>query len=298
MPYVPAPVPAREEFLDLLEHLDVTDHSGTEHLRSRPPGRPLTGITDLDAVLINLPAGTLTVVASRPGVGSTTLLLAFCRGAAFNRDTPTLLVSYESSRRDLLTRLTSAEARVAGHALRCGALRDDDRATLARVIPRLADAPLHLATPADWTLGELSDHITRACTADEPAARLVAIDGLRHIRPDVRGDTREHEVTQTMHTLKALAVRLEIPIIVSADLDRLAEMGGGRLPDLHTDLCDAVARTADLVILVHREDAAERDSPRAGEADLIVAKHRNGPTATITVAFQGHYSRFVDMPPD
>ncbi|WP_326641146.1 DnaB helicase C-terminal domain-containing protein [Streptosporangium sp. NBC_01755] len=228
-------------------------------------------------------------MASRPGVGSTTLLLAFCRGAALVRNTPTLLVSYESSRRDLLTRITSAEARVVGHALRSGALRDDDRATLARVMPRLAEAPLHLATPADWTLGELSARITHACTAGEPAARLVAVDGLRHIRPDVRGGTREREVTETVHTLKALAVRLEVPIVVSADLDRLPEVGSGRLPALHTDLCDAVARTADLVVLVHREDAAERDSPRAGEADLIVAKHRNGPTATITVAFQGHY---------
>ncbi|MEU8383750.1 DnaB-like helicase C-terminal domain-containing protein [Streptosporangium sp. NPDC048865] len=298
MPYDPAPAPAREEFLGLLKRLDLTDQSGTGHLRGRPPGHVLTGITDLDTLLISLPPGTLTVVASRPGVGSTTLLLAFCRGAAFARDTPTLLVSYESSRRDLLTRLISAEARVTGHALRSGALRDDDRTALARVVPRLAEAPLHLATPADWTLSELSDHIIRACDADGPAARLVAVDGLRHIRPDARGGTREREVTETVHTLKALAVRLEIPIVVSADLDRPPGADRDRLPDLHTDLCDAVARTADLVVLAHREDAAERDSSRAGEADLIVAKHRNGPTATITVAFQGHYGRFVDMPPD
>ncbi|GAA2986751.1 DnaB-like helicase C-terminal domain-containing protein [Streptosporangium longisporum] len=118
------------------------------------------------------------------------------------------------------------------------------------------------------------------------------------IRPGVRGGTREHEITETVDTLKALAVRLEIPIVVSADLDRLPGARSDRLPDLHTDLCDPIARTADLVVLVHREDAAERDSSRAGEADLIVAKHRNGPTATITVAFQGHYGRFVDMPPD
>ncbi|MEU1736366.1 DnaB-like helicase C-terminal domain-containing protein [Streptosporangium sp. NPDC020145] len=289
MPYDPAPAPVREEFHGLLEHLDA--------VRSRPSGRVLTGITDLDALLVSLSPGTLSVVASRPGVGSTTLLLAFCRGAALTDDTPTLLVSYESSRRDLLTRIASAEARVSRHAIRRGTLNDIDRDRLAQVTPRIAEAPLFLATPADWTLGELSARITRACT-DEPAARLVAVDGLRHIRPDTRGGTHEQEIAETVQTLKALAVRLEVPIIVSTDLDLPSEAGSNRPPDMYTDLCAPVARTADLVVLVHRDDAAERESSRAGEADLIVAKDRNGPTALVTVAFQGHYGRFVDMPHD
>lgn len=290
MPYDPAP--AREEFLGLLDHLDAADR------HPRPSDRVLTGLADLDSLILGLDPGTLTVVASRPGVGSTTLLLAFCRGLVLVRDTPTLLVSYEASRRDLITRIVSTEARVGYYTLRSGFLTDDDRAKLARVTPRLAEAPLHLATPADWTLSELSDHITRACAAGESAVRVVAVDGLRHIRPDLRGDTHERETTETVQTLKALAVRLDIPIIVTTDLDHPLDADPRRPPDLHTDLCGAVTRAADLVILVHREDADGRDSSRAGEADLIVAKHRSGPVATMTVAFQGHYSRFVDMRTD
>ncbi|MBB4914987.1 DnaB-like helicase C-terminal domain-containing protein [Streptosporangium saharense] len=292
MPYDPAPAPAREEFLGLLDHLDATDR------HTRPSGHVLTGLNDLDSLTLGLEPGTLTVVASRPGVGSTTLLLAFCRGMALVRDTSTLLVSYEASRRDLLTRIVSTEARVVYYALRSGHLTDDDRAKLARVVPRLAEAPLHLAAPADWTLSELGEHITRACATGESAVRVVAVDGLRHIRPDVRGDTQERETTEIVQTLKALAVRLDIPIVVTTDLDLPPGADPRQPPNLYTDLCGAVARAADLVILVHREDADGRDSPRAGEADLIVAKHRSGPVATVTVAFQGHYSRFVDMRTD
>lgn len=112
----------------------------------------------------------------------------------------------------------------------------------------------------------------------------------------MRGETREREVSEITRQLKALALDLGVPIVVAAQLNRDPEYRIDKKPML-SDLreSDAIAQTADIVILLYREDAYERESPRAGEADLIVAKHRQGPTATITVAFQGHYARFVDM---
>ena len=96
--------------------------------------------------------------------------------------------------------------------------------------------------------------------------------------------------------IKLLAKELEVPVIAISQLNRGPEQRTDKRP-MVSDLRESgsIEQDADMVILLHREDAYERESPRAGEADLIVAKHRNGPTATVTVAFQGHYSRFVDM---
>ena len=109
-------------------------------------------------------------------------------------------------------------------------------------------------------------------------------------------ESRQQEVSEFSRNLKLLAKELEVPIIALSQLNRGPEQRTDKRPML-SDLRESgsLEQDADVVILIHRDDAYDRDSPRAGEADLIVAKHRNGPTATVTVAFQGHYSRFVDM---
>jgi replicative DNA helicase len=111
-----------------------------------------------------------------------------------------------------------------------------------------------------------------------------------------RVENRQQEVSDMSRSLKLLAKELNVPVIAVAQLNRGPEQRTDKRPML-SDLRESgsIEQDADMVILLHREDAYERESPRAGEADFIVAKHRNGPTATVTVAFQGHYSRFVDM---
>jgi replicative DNA helicase len=111
-----------------------------------------------------------------------------------------------------------------------------------------------------------------------------------------RVENRQQEVSEMSRSLKLLAKELDVPVIAVAQLNRGPEQRTDKKP-LLSDLRESgsIEQDADMVILLHREDAYERESPRAGEADFIVAKHRNGPTATVTVAFQGHFSRFVDM---
>jgi len=111
-----------------------------------------------------------------------------------------------------------------------------------------------------------------------------------------RVESRQQEVSEFSRALKLLAKELEVPVIAISQLNRGPEQRTDKKPQM-SDLRESgsIEQDADMVILLHREDAYEKESPRAGEADLIVAKHRNGPTDTITVAFQGHYSRFVDM---
>ena len=111
-------------------------------------------------------------------------------------------------------------------------------------------------------------------------------------------ESRQQEVSEFSRALKLLAKELQVPVIALSQLNRGPEQRADKKPAL-SDLRESgsLEQDADMVILLHRESAYEKDNPRAGEADLIVAKHRNGPTGTITVGFHGHFSRFADMPP-
>ena len=126
--------------------------------------------------------------------------------------------------------------------------------------------------------------------------RLIVIDYLQLMSSGKKVESRQQEVAEFSRSLKLLAKELDVPVVALSQLNRGAEQRSDKRPQL-SDLREsgAIEQDADMVILLHREDAYERESPRAGEADLIVAKHRNGPTNNLVVAFQGHYSRFVDM---
>src|SRR5207237_5351701 len=121
-------------------------------------------------------------------------------------------------------------------------------------------------------------------------------DYLQLMQAGKRVESRQVTVSECSRTLKLLAKELQVPVIALSQLNRGPEQRTDKKP-MVSDLRESgsIEQDADMVILLHREDAYEKESPRAGEADLIVAKNRNGPTGTVTVAFQGHYSRFVDM---
>ena len=126
--------------------------------------------------------------------------------------------------------------------------------------------------------------------------KLIVLDYMQLMSSGKKVESRQQEVSEFSRNLKLLAKELEVPIIALSQLNRGPEQRTDKKPML-SDLRESgsLEQDADVVILIHRDDAYDRDSPRAGEADLIVAKHRNGPTSTVTVAFQGHFSRFVDM---
>lgn len=253
-----------------------------------------TGFTDLDSATGGHIGGRLTVIASRPGMGRTTLLTDFCRHAAIKLQVPTAAYTLEESRAHFITRIKSAEGRVPRHYLHAGTMREEDWTRLARVTPVIAAAPLWIKSPASLTMRQLEDEVTEL--VQERGVRLVAVDGIQDIRPEKRSDLREREVGDIVRDLKTLARQLNVPIVATSHLNRSPEQRWDKKPKLD-DLRESGAITfaADVLIMLHREDAYDLESPRAGEADLILAKHRNGPTATVTVAFQGHYGRFVDM---
>ncbi|SEB78323.1 replicative DNA helicase [Streptomyces sp. TLI_105] len=258
------------------------------------PGVP-TGFTELDALTGGLMPGHLIVIAARPAMGKSTLAMDFLRSASVKHNTPSVLFSLQSGRNEITMRILSAEARVALHSMRSGTMKDEDWHRLAKRMPDVASAPLYIQDAGAVTLLDLRAQCRRLRMRN--GVRLVVVDSLQTLDYGTRRfSSRYEEVSEIARGLKALAKELEIPIIAVSDLTRGPEQRTDKKPVI-SDLRDSgtLEEMADLVILLHREDAYERLSPRAGEADLIVAKHRQGPTATIATAFQGHYSRFVDM---
>jgi replicative DNA helicase len=255
-----------------------------------------TGFTDLDALTNGLHPGQMIIVAARPAMGKSTLGLDIARSCSIKNGLTSVIFSLEMGRNEITMRLLSAEARVAMHHMRSGTMTDDDWARLARRMGEVSGAPLFIDDSPNMSMMEIRAKCRRLKQRHD--LRLVIVDYLQLMSNggSRRSESRQQEVSEMSRALKLLAKELEIPVIAVAQLNRGPEQRTDKRP-MMSDLRESgsLEQDADVVILLHREDAYERESPRAGEADMIVAKHRNGPTATITVAFQGHYSRFVDM---
>ena len=227
---------------------------------------------------------------------NSTLALDFARSAAIKAGLSTAFFSLEMGRNEITMRLLAAEAKVSLHTMRTGQMSDDDWTRLARRMSEVADAPLFIDDSPNMSMMEIRAKCRRLKQRHD--LRLVIIDYLQLMSSPKRVENRQQEVSEMSRSLKLLAKEIDVPVIALSQLNRGPEQRTDKKP-LLSDLRESgsIEQDSDVVILLHREDLYERESPRAGEADLIVAKHRNGPTTTVTVAFQGHYSRFVDMAP-
>jgi replicative DNA helicase len=253
-----------------------------------------TGFSELDQITNGLHPGQMVIVAARPAIGKSTLALDFSRACSIKNGLTSAIFSLEMSKSEITMRLLSAEAKVPLHHMRSGHMSDDDWARLARRMGEVADAPLYIDDSPNLTMMEIRAKARRLKQRHE--LRLVVVDYLQLMTSGKRVESRQVEVSEFSRSLKLLAKELEVPVVAISQLNRGPEQRTDKKPML-SDLRESgsLEQDADMVILLHREDAYERESPRAGEADLILAKHRNGPTGLVTVAFQGHYSRFVDM---
>jgi replicative DNA helicase len=225
---------------------------------------------------------------------NSTLSLDIARSAAIRHQLATVMFSLEMSRNEITMRLLSAETRVPLFHMRTGSVTDEEWDRIARRSGELHGAPLFLDDSPNMTMMEIRAKCRRLKQRHD--LRLVIIDYLQLMTSGKKVESRQQEVAEFSRSLKLLAKELDLPVVAVSQLNRSAEQRQDKKPML-ADLRESggIEQDSDMVILLHREDAYEKESPRAGEADFIVAKHRNGPTATITVAFQGHYSRFVDM---
>jgi replicative DNA helicase len=191
--------------------------------------------------------------------------------------------------------MLSSEARVALNSIRSGQLSDEDWSRLARRMGEISEAPLFIDDSPNLSMMEIRAKARRL--KQRHNLKLIIIDYLQLMTSGKRVENRQQEVSEFSRQLKLLAKELEIPIIAISQLNRSPEQRSDKRPML-SDLRESgsIEQDADMVIMLHRDDVYDSQN-RPGEADLIVAKHRNGPTRTITVSAQLHYARFVDMPP-
>ena len=281
-------LPLRDIMGEALNEIEAISNRGGEMI-----GVP-TGFIELDKLTNGLHPGQLVIVAARPALGKSTLGLDICRAASIKHGLASVIFSLEMSRNEIVMRLLSAEAQVPLHHMRAGTMSDADWTKLASKMGTVSESPLFIDDSPNMTLMEIRAKCRRLKQRHD--LRLVVVDYLQLMTSGKRVESRQQEVSEFSRSLKLLAKELEVPVIAISQLNRGAEQRTDKRP-LLADLRESgsLEQDADVVVLLHREDAYERESPRAGEADFIVAKHRNGPTATVTVAFQGHYSRFVDM---
>jgi replicative DNA helicase len=253
-----------------------------------------TGFVDLDDMTNGLHSGQMIIVAARPGIGKSTLGLDFCRSCSVKHGMTSVIFSLEMSRTEIVMRMLSAEAKIRLQDMRGGRMSDDDWTRLARRMSEISEAPLFIDDSPNMTMMEIRAKARRLKQRHD--LKLIVVDYMQLMTSGKRVESRQQEVSEFSRQLKLLAKELEVPVVAISQLNRGPEQRTDKRPML-ADLRESgsLEQDADMVILIHRPDAWERDDPRAGEADLILAKHRAGPTATVTVAHQLHYSRFADL---
>jgi replicative DNA helicase len=283
-------VPLTDAVTTAIDEIDAAKSRGGQMI-----GVP-TGFHELDEITNGLHPGQLIILAARPALGKSTLGLDLARSAAIKHDMPTIIFSLEMGRSEIAMRLLSAESSVPLQHMRKGTVQSQDWKTIAATRGRINDAPLYIDDSPNMTLVEIRAKCRRL--KQKVGLKMIIIDYLQLMTSGKRVESRQQEVSEFSRALKLLAKELNVPVIAISQLNRGPEQRSDKKPAL-SDLRESgsLEQDADMVILLHRESAYEADNARAGEADLIVAKHRNGPTRTITVAFHGHFSRFADLAP-
>jgi replicative DNA helicase len=253
-----------------------------------------TGFTRLDELTNGLHGGQMIIIAARPAVGKSTLALDFARSAAVKHQLATAFFSLEMSQTEIVMRLLSAEAGVTLQSIRNGTLGEEEWSRIVNRTRSFEDAPLFIDDSPNLTMMEIRAKARRLKQRHD--LRLVVIDYLQLMSSGKKVESRQLEVSEFSRQAKLLAKELDVPVIALSQLNRGPEQRQDKKPML-SDLRESgsLEQDADIVILLHREDMYDKDN-RTGEADLVIAKHRNGRTDTVSVSFQGHFSRFTDMP--
>jgi replicative DNA helicase len=253
-----------------------------------------TGFIDLDEQLAGLQNSNLVIVGARPAAGKTSFALNIVAHAAMDAHVPVLFFSLEMSHLEITQRLLCAEARVDATRMRNGKLLETDWPKISHAIGRLGEAPIYVDDNPAITVMDIRAKCRRLKSRD--GLGLVVIDYLQLMSGRNSAENRQVEISEISRGLKILARELQVPVVALSQLSRNLEMRADKRPML-ADLREsgALEQDSDIVAFIYRDDTYNADSPDKGTAEIIVAKHRNGPTAKIRLAFLEHLTKFSDL---
>jgi replicative DNA helicase len=264
--------------------------------RTSLTGTP-SGFKDLDEITGGFQPGNLIIIAARPAMGKSALVCNIAENAALYQEkpAPVALFSLEMAEAELAQRFVASQARIKGEELRKGRVAEQRWPKILDASQRLARAPLWVDDSSDVGLLEIRAKARRLHSQCEGGLGLIVIDYLQLMRTDSRYDSRVTAVGELSRGLKILARELGVPVIALSQLSRAVEQRPDKRPQL-SDLRESgnLEQDSDLVMFIYREDYYDEDSERQGEADLIIAKHRNGATGKVTLTFHREYPKFMN----
>lgn len=260
-----------------------------------------TGLADLDKLTGGMHGSELIVLAGRPSMGKTALAMNIAEAVAVQQRVPTLFISLEMSKIELADRMLCSIARVNGHRLRNGTISSEELARLVEKASEINEAPLYVDDSPSRTVTEIAA-AARRIQRREGRLGCIVIDYLQLIEPDNPKDPRQEQVAKITRRLKGLAREMNVPLLVLAQLNRQAEASKDNKPKLsHLRESGAIEQDADVVLFVHREEYYRHGEDKKefeGQAEIIIAKQRNGPVDDVKVRWLKDYTRFVNAAPD
>jgi replicative DNA helicase len=280
--------PLRELLAASLDHLEALYERG-----DTITGVP-TGYIDLDERLSGLQASALVIVGARPSMGKTSFALGLAAYAAIEKQLPVLFFSLEMNHLELTQRLLCAEARVDSSRVRNGRLHESDWPKIVHAIGKLGEAPLFIDDNPNLTVMEIRAKARRLKSRE--GLGLIVVDYLQLMSGRDAAENRQVEVSEISRGLKILARELSVPVVALSQLSRNLEARADKRPVL-ADLRESgsLEQDADVVLFIYRDEVYNKDSQDKGTAEIIIAKHRNGPTGVSQLAFLDHYTRFANM---
>ncbi|MGI6681338.1 MAG: replicative DNA helicase [Bdellovibrionota bacterium] len=250
-----------------------------------------SGFNKLDDLTAGFQKSSLFILAARPGVGKTAFALTIAQNVALREELAVGIFSLEMSKEELFMRMLSSEARVSNSKLKTGKFPESDFPKIVNAASRLTDAPIYIDDTGGLTITELKAKARRL--AREKKLGLIIVDYLQLMRSPTYKYSREQEIADISRSLKGLAKELDIPVIAISQLNRSVEGRDEKRPRI-ADLREsgAIEQDADIIAFVYRDEMYNPDTPDKGIAEIILGKHRSGPTGTARVAFSGEYTRF------
>ena len=254
-----------------------------------------SGFRDLDRLTSGFQPGNLIVIAARPSMGKSALGLCIAANLAVRHETPVALFTLEMSKSEVTQRLMCSEAKVESQRLRTGKLAVDDWPRLTAACDKLAKAPIYVDDTGSITMMEIRSK-ARRLKSREPNLGLIVVDYMQLMTSGASAENRVQEVSQISRSLKQLARDLDVPILALSQLSRAVEQRHDKRPIL-SDLRESgsIEQDADLVVFIYRDEYYNDESDQQGIAEVILSKHRNGPTDSIKLSFLKRYAKFADL---